>query len=85
LTVLGQPANEDEWRGWWVFSAASSSRGRGLKDEVVLVLVVALAKALVVVLVLEMQMVLRFNHVRRLLRTVLFVMHCNGVGGLSGT
>jgi hypothetical protein len=53
--------------------------------EVVLVLVVALAKALVVVLVLGMQMVLRFNHVRRLLRTVLFVMHCNGVGGLSGT
>jgi nitrate reductase NapE component len=53
--------------------------------EVVSVLVVALAKVLVVVPVLGMQMVLRFNHVRWLLQTVLFVMRCNGIDGLGGT
>jgi hypothetical protein len=48
-----------------VAAVGEASKTRWCK--VVSVLVVALVKALVVVPVLGMQMVLRFNHVRRLL------------------
>jgi hypothetical protein len=53
--------------------------------EGVLVLVVASVKALVVVLVLGVWMVLRFDCALQLLRTVHFVVRCDGIGGLGGT
>jgi hypothetical protein len=48
-------------------------------------LVVASVKALVVVLVLGVRMVLRFDCALQLLRTVHFVVRCDGIGGLGGT